>query len=876
MHKRFAALVSSASLVATVWVTRADAELRLDAKFFDYLARPGAARHPFADASGRLPLTVELPPGTDARSMGWQPFAPGLGSVRVAPSDLAAFEVAHPGARFSIWPCFVPVLDRSAKLNRTDIYRQALAAAGSAISGTGKGVVVGIIDTGLDVKHPDFLDASGQTRVAWLLDMSQPPLKKHPELEAEFGCTDPMQTPCAVFAKSDIDAVFADPPGLLPRDVVGHGTHVASIAAGNGGATAQFVGGAPEATLIIAGVTHGLLERVADTDIATGARFIFDRADALGMPAVINLSLGGDFGPHDGTTPLEKALAAMVGPDHPGHAIVVAAGNSGALYKGDRPEQTLGIHTQTRLSHDLPALVPVLSPGVAGGAEISGAVFVWATFEKTTDVAVGLAGPLGLSIAAVGPGMQGSFASGDNRLKAFIFNSVAQDQVPIPPDTHGAVITWSGSWPADSEMVLRFEGDGFVDAWVQTELDASGAQAYFEVATRQGTINVPATHPDLIAVGCTINRTTWTDIGGFAQDVAALHGYDILGPVDSTCYFSSAGPTATGAMKPEISAPGGLVAAAMSEAAAPAAGTDSIFDAPDGLCPSGDPCFVVDAAHAILSGSSMSAPQVAGAAALLMERDPSLDEPGILRLLEQGARRPEGVVGADYQLGVGALDVAGAFAALDARSSAVTRDADAARSWMSLSESFAHPDTRWSVGGTVELRASDGSLADGFAPQRLSLEATGADITQPLGRIAAGLWHFEVTGSAATGSGSMDIDVRFDGATIGQPDTKLSGHRVLPIGADRWIAVGTARAYGGCSMARRSAVPAPGHLIALVLTLVLMRLRRSGERGLAWREKDLCRLASIIALRPPSPRSHAARTEPHRDRKDHRSADHPH
>jgi subtilisin family serine protease len=821
MDKRLAALVSLASLVGAGPPAYADADVRLDSKFVAALARPGASRHPFSDVSGRLPLTVELPPGTDARAMGWQPFAPGLASVRVAPSDLAAFEAAHPDARFSIWPRFRLLLDQSAKLNGTNAYRDALAAAGSTLSGTGKGVVVGVIDTGLDVKHPDFRDAAGKTRVAWLLDMSQPPVRKHPDLESAFGCTDPMQTPCAIFDKSDIDAALTDPQGLPPKDAVGHGTHVASIAAGNGGGgdSARFIGGAPEATLIIAGVTHGMLEEGSDADIANGARFIFDRADLLGMPAVVNLSLGGDFGPHDGTTPLEKSLAAMVGPDHPGHAIVVAAGNSGTLYEGDRPEQTLGIHTHTRISPDFPARVPILSPGNAGGPDISGTVFIWATFEKTADVAVSIEGPRGLSIETVHAGHQGSFASGDNRLKAAIFNSVAQEDLPLTPDTHGAVIAWDGAWPAGSEMTLRFEGEGLVDAWVQTALDASAEEAYFEVSSRDGTINVPATHPDLIAVGCTVNRTSWTDSDGNDFDVSVAHGYDGLSPVDSTCYFSSAGPTATGVMKPEISAPGAFVAAAMSEAAVPGGGQESIFDAPPSVCKKGNQCLVVDSGHALLSGSSMSAPQVVGAVALLLERDPSLTQAEILRLLEQGARRPTGYVGADYQLGAGALDVAGSMRAYDARTSAIKRDPDPGASWMALSDNYAHPDARWSLGGTVELRASDGSLADGFDPQRLTLTASQALITEPLARTEAGLWHFAVTGSPESGASSMDIDVRFDGVPIGQPGTKLYGQRTLPVGADLWTASGTARAYGGCSMtAPRNGCAWPAIVVLLALT----------------------------------------------------------
>ena len=61
----------------------------------------------------------------------------------------------------------------------------------------------------------------------------------------------------------------------------------------------------------------------------------------MGLPAVVNLSLGGDFGPHDGTSVLERGLSAFVGDDKPGRVIVVASGNSGgepAIFSSaDRP-----------------------------------------------------------------------------------------------------------------------------------------------------------------------------------------------------------------------------------------------------------------------------------------------------------------------------------------------------------------------------------------------------------------------------------------------------------------------------------------------------------------------------------------------------------
>jgi subtilisin family serine protease len=790
----------------------------LDRDFVALLARAGSVRHPLADASGRLPLVVQLSPGESAGSLGWLPYGPGFATLRVAPADLPRFEADHPGVRYAIWPALHARLDQSAKLNGTAAYRAALAASGAASAGTGKGVVVGVIDTGIDARHPDFLDGSGHTRVAWILDMAQMPMNRHPELETAFGCNDPMQSACAILDNGDIDEAIAGDTANLPRDIVGHGTHVTSIAAGND-PNGRYVGGAPEATLVIAAVAEGASGAVTDPDIATGARFIFDRADAMGMPAIVNLSLGGDFGPHDGRTALEQSLREMVSSAHPGHAIVVAAGNSGTLYQGRSAAEVLGIHTELRTTSVAPARAPMLSPGQSGDPSLSGSVFIWVKYGEGDRVAVGLSGPNGIAIAPVDAGDKGSYASSDGRFNAVIANGIEQDPA-LPPsgDAHGAVVAWNGRWPAASELALEFRGEGVAEAWITTELDNGDTEpTLFEHALLQGTVNVPATDADLIAVGCTVNRTEWTDADQHSHDATGLLALGNRAQVDDSCIFSSAGPAATGATKPEISAPGALVAAAMSRDAAPVSGRVSIFDAPLGECVDGNHCFVVDENHALLSGSSMSAPQVAGAVALLFERDPSLVEADISRLLQQGARRPTGSVPADYQLGTGALDVRGAVAALALGAANGTGVPDPTQSWMSLSDGFAHPDPSLPVTGTVALRTSDGGIADGFETSRLGLEVgDSGSITMPLARIAPGLWRFAFSARPGTGQAGVTVAVRFDGVAIGQGG-KLMGTRTLPIGADRWIAVQGATAFGGCAVARRGAPGAPWVGVASVL-----------------------------------------------------------
>jgi subtilisin family serine protease len=836
LGKRAAFRVARA-LLAALWVVAPSTRVafagpRLHPEFVELLAHRAPRRHPLADASGRLPVVVEIPSGSDATALGFLYMAPGLAAVRLSPAEFSGFVAAHPDLPFSIWPGLHPVLETSARLNRNAAYREALAGTGSSIAGTGRGVVVGIVDTGIDPSHADLREPAGATRIAWMLDFSSLPRGRHPELEDSFGCTSPTQSPCAVLDKNDIDRALAgDGSVLLPKDPVGHGTHVCSIAAGNGGADSRFVGGAPEATIVVASVAHGdAATTVADVDMVTATRFIFDRAERMGLPAVANLSLGGDFGPHDGTTPIEVALAALVGPAYPGRSIVVAAGNSGALYRGDEEDQVFGIHTETRVTRAVPAKLNVLTPDARKGIDISGTGFVWITYGATDTVSIGIEGPKGMSIRPVTKGRTGGYRASDDSLTAAIYNGAVGAPSPLPVGSHGAVIMWDGKWPGGNPITLELDGEGFVGAWVEARFDdaAAAGPIFFEVATRAGTINVPASHPDLIAVGCTINRTQWTDRDRVAHDITETP-YSALAPADGSCYFSSAGPNATGASKPDISAPGAMVAAAMSHDAVPGSSPFSAFEAPSGLCPDGGQCLVMDGEHALLSGSSMASPQVAGAIALLLERNPRLSQPEILRVLQGGARWPAGAITADYQLGTGALDVVGAVAALEG-TAGNARDPDASASWLTLANSYVHPGAGPPLVGTVAVRAADGAIADGFDAGRLTLRVSEEGIVErPLSRIGPGLYRFALRAQPGSGSRLLRLEVAIDGMAIGASDSRVSGRRLVPIGADRWIASGSARMYGGCSLGRadsgRTAGSMASWLVSSFVTL-LFAVRR--------------------------------------------------
>jgi hypothetical protein len=427
------------------------------------------------------------------------------------------------------------------------------------------------------------------------------------------------------------------------------------------------------------------------------------------------------------------------------------------------------------------------------------------------------------------PGEQGARDKTDTKPYVAVINGVVGQS--INAGTKAAVVAIEGSWDSSTEFGILLEGDGLAELWVQGSGDAMyGGPAGGELfvgATKLGTINVPASAPGVIAVGCTINRLEWTHGAGDKIAVGRV-GADTSPTGDSACYFSAAGPNADGVPKPEISAPGAFVASSMSADADPSKNPNSIF-APSSACPPGtDTCNVVeDGKHAIASGTSFSAPMVTGAIALLFERDPTLTEGELVALLQGGARKFQGKVPYDFQVGPGALDVLGSFAALADRGKPATLAPDPNESWVTLSTAYVRPDPSWPLTVTVELRATDKKPADGFDPRRLGLVVENARARAPLHRVGPGLWQAELAGIDGTGGENARVAVTWDGATIAD--------RVLPVSPDWWTKTGTADAKGGCALApvRSGGPPFAGALFALAALSLVIRGRRTPSRRAA-------------------------------------------
>lgn len=759
-----------------------------------------------------LSIVVELPLGAPTPP-GLVPLSRGFAAYRGSAQTVAALAAAHPDWRLDWAPPRRTLLNIADDVTRAERFRDFTGL-------TGKGVVVGIVDTGFDPKHPDLRDASGKSRVAWALDLSREPLGRHPGLELDYGCNGPGNA-CAVFSGADLDQLIASDSVQLPRDTLGHGTHVASLALGNGLSQSppKYVGMAPEATMIGVRVTRTADGAILDPDVLLATRFVFERAEALGMPAVVNLSLGSDFGGHDGLTALERGLAALVGPEHPGRAIVVAAGNSGGIYGPISPSypEPFGIHTEVHVPRASSVRVPIVAPSV-GKSSTSATVYVWISGRPGDALSVGVDDADGEWIEPLPPGEGAAYS--DKGVEVTILNQVVDDTSPIARGSNGAVVVIEGTWRSGATFAVRLEGHGTARLWLQSEGDlapgAGSPGALFPRASKEGTIGIPASSAELISVGASVNRVAWKDRAGH-QLVLEKLGSSSPPVSDSAAYFSGAGPNALGQMKPDIVAPGAFVIGAMSTLADPTQNGGSGIFAGGSVCGEQPGCLVVDDFHALSSGTSMAAPLVSGAIALLLQQSPKLDQNGLRTLLQAGAKALDGNVPIEQQAGPGELDLVGTLAVLGSDDSPLGSVPDAAESWVALASSYAHPDPNWPVDCVLELRSGEERVVDGFDPKALSLEVDGGRVVTPLTRVAPGLWRFSLSADAGTGGSQLTARVLF----AGQPLIT----RTLPIAVDRSLVDDGADARGGCAVSGHGEMP-----WWLLLSIVSLWSRNSRKR----------------------------------------------
>ena len=193
----------------------------------------------------------------DLRSAGVEPGFDAGGRITgiVAFADLERLDAVDGVTQVSLQPTVTPTLDGTVKEMKVPWQNPS----GGGFQGRGRGVIVAVIDTGIDIFHESFINADGTSRILELWDHtaglaggSNPPAGF-----TQIG---------KVYSQQQITAAIAAGPPFASRDTNGHGTHVAGTSAGSGrqddrcSFPGHYVGVAPEADLVIAKVI-GVTER---------------------------------------------------------------------------------------------------------------------------------------------------------------------------------------------------------------------------------------------------------------------------------------------------------------------------------------------------------------------------------------------------------------------------------------------------------------------------------------------------------------------------------------------------------------------------------------------------------------------------------------
>ena len=502
---------------------------------------------------------------------------------------------------------------------------------------TGNGVIVGDVDSGVDWAHGDFLDADGNSRILYLWDTSVNTAGRDPQ--TLFGMTGFNYG--TVWTQAEITGGSCTE--FDPSSSGGHGTHTLGTAAGNGGATGNYTGMAPNADIIF----------VKGLD-PMGVEFIFEMASRLNRPAVVNNSWGLSwlqYGPYygyvylfpgDGSDDYSQYFAYVHSLYPNGNIIVKSAGNNGmwqtyndhsgqygyALYDGSlhfggRTTQATPInHIYHRISHsfgqgkyreysdmmirsDVPVSVQVT---LAGGSPVC---------TMNTGTAGLIPGASTISPMASYNLAQGQDANNGEYMGYMWFDIVSSNQAYHFPD---------GDWTVQVTPLNAGDTANY-DVWLYSRQSWYNGGSIYSFYDSCFTTNSShdeyqldwAASPDAITTGAWTTRNQWLGADGLMHYPWSPYNLEPL--KNNITHFSSPGPSRDGRMKPDIAAPGAIIMSAR----------------PANINP-GNANLDPDLEHQWMWGTSMAAPHSTGAIALILQKYPGSNTGNVRSLLRNWAR----------------------------------------------------------------------------------------------------------------------------------------------------------------------------------------------------------------------------------------------
>lgn len=463
----------------------------------------------------------------------------------------------------------------------------------------GKGVVIGIIDNGFDYTHPNFYDLTGTNYR----------IKRVWEQNASIG-TPPIGYVYGRELKTqdEVKSAFTD------NSNKSHGTHVTGIASGSGISSA-YIGAAPESDIVLVSSTF------MNESILDGINYIFDYAQSVGKPSVINMSLGTHLGPHDGTSAFDQACDAIIGE---GKILVGAAGNEG----NDK------IHIKKIFSQNDTIMFSGINFG--GHSYGSGSIDLWGEVGKEFKVSVNI--------------LNANTNTWEDWTPYISTNSNTNstydlyDSDTFFPDVCSVTVK-SEIFPLNNKPHININIDNTKQddnyRWIVIEVKAKNTHAeiwaqgdysfsnlnylypWVDGFTASTVGEIGGTGKNIISVGAFTTKNNWIDFNSRTQDASYPTSLGEIAP------FSSKGPTSDGRMKPDVSAPGNVIVSSVNSYNTKeysSSSTNTVAGITNGT---------KNWYYGTMQGTSMASPMVTGIIATWLQANPKLTPTIIKSILQK-------------------------------------------------------------------------------------------------------------------------------------------------------------------------------------------------------------------------------------------------
>ncbi|MEO7319270.1 MAG: S8 family serine peptidase, partial [Chthoniobacteraceae bacterium] len=497
---------------------------------------------------------------------------------------------------------------------------------------TGQGVLVAILDRGIDWKNDDFRNDDGTTRIKWIFDLSD-----------DTGASAPGNTygVGTIYTEAQINAALTGGATLATRDAVGHGSTTAGIMCGNGRGlpSRKYRGVAPNASIIVVKITGGAPAHDSepaepsfyDGDrVLIGFDFVRDKAAALGLPCVMLPNVGSPGGPTDGTSEWCRKVDAMV---KPGLLFVNGTGDDGGA--ANRATGTVAANGDASIQIQRADTGFLRLDLWYEGADrfditITTPSGTFGPYLAPANDNLDIQSPTGMSYFHLGSDFDDIFFGADNG-KREIFSQLTGPVGTYTIKLHGATIAAGGKFEASLNSATIYNSSRFLT---------------YAYPGNRGNIWDGATAFKNICPGDYVVRTDYVDIDAIPRSLTSE------GTVGQIWKGSSAGPTFDGRLGIDLASPGDSLFTTYNPTSYWATFRFNLIQ--DGL-----------GKYGRASAVSAAAPFTTGVVALMLQMKPTLDAATAKQIL-QATARADAFTGAvpNTQWGYGKIDVLAALSRL--------------------------------------------------------------------------------------------------------------------------------------------------------------------------------------------------------------------